>query len=342
MPGASLSIVVPCFDEADVVRKLHRHLVEGLANVSESVEFVYVDDGSADATLEVLRELHRDDPRVRVVSLSRNFGQEVAQVAGLAAASGDAVVVMDADLQDPPEVVHEMLDLWRNGAEVVYGVRTAREGESAFKRWTASAFYRFQRRLAQVDMPLDAGNFRLMDRRVVNAVVAMREHFPFLRGITPWIGFRHQPAYFKRSPPLKGRKSKWALRGMCEMAVGAVLSFSFAPVRLVFLGGLLLLLLAPLAVLLGDAAARLFDAGGEWKVVLVALLCVAGIQLLALGVLGEQLARVHHQTMRRPLYFVRERIGFDAAKASAGAEAGGVEGAGRHGDRGRTPGVGGR
>lgn len=312
MPETSLSVVVPCLNEAEVIRGVHRRLAEGLADVPGSVEFVYVDDGSVDATLEALRELHRDDRRVRVVSLSRNFGQEAAQMAGLSAASGDAVVVVDADLQDPPEVVYEMLDLWRNGAEVVYGVRTAREGESVVKRLTASVFYRIQRRLARVDMPLDTGNFRLMDRKVVDAVLAMPDRFPFLRGMTPWTGFRHQPTYYRRSAPLKGRRSRWTLWAMCEVAVGAVLSFSLAPVRFVSLAGVLLLLLAPLAVLLGTAAARLLDPGGEWKIMLAALICVAGVQLLALGILGEQLARVHHETMRRPLYFVRERLGFDA------------------------------
>lgn len=318
VPEASLSVVVPCLNEAEVIRGVHRRLAESLAAVPESVEFVYVDDGSVDATLEALRELHRDDRRVKVVSLSRNFGQEAAQIAGLAAASGDAVVVADADLQDPPEVVYEMLDLWRNGAEVVYGVRTARDGESLFKRWTASVFYRVQRRLARVDMPLNTGNFRLMDRKVVDAVLAMPDRFPFLRGMTPWIGFRHQPAYYRRSAPLKGRKSRWTLWAMCEVAVGAVLSFSLAPVRFVFLAGVLLLLLAPLAVPLAAAAARVLGAGAEWKIMLVALLCVAGVQLLALGVLGEQLARVHHQTMARPLYFVKERIGFEGAREREG------------------------
>lgn len=311
MPGTSLSVVVPCFNEAEIIREAHRRLAETLANVGESVEFVYVDDGSADATLDVLRELHLEDRRIRVVSLSRNFGQEVAQIAGMEAASGAAVVVIDVDLQDPPEVVHEMLELWRNGADVVYGVRTAREGESVLKRWPAGAFYRLQRRMARVDMPLDTGNFRLMDRRVVDAVLAMSERVPFLRGMTPWAGFRHQPAYFRRSPPLQGRKSKWVPWALFGHAADAILSFSFAPVRFVFLAGALLLLLAALVVPWGDAAAALLGDGGGWKIVLIALLCVVSVQFLALGIMGEQLGRVLQETMARPLYFVRERVGFD-------------------------------
>lgn len=314
MIGTSLTVVVPCFNEAEIIREAHHSLAESLAAVRESVEFVYVDDGSVDATLDLLRELRRADPRVKVVSLSRNFGQEAAQLAGLAEAGGDAVVVMDADLQDPPEVVHDMLERWRDGADVVYAVRTRREGESMFKRGTAALFYRIQRRLAPVEMPLNAGNFRLMDRRVVDAVLAMPDRVPFLRGMTPWIGFRHEPTYFKRRPPLMARKSRYDLRLVFKTAADGFLSFYATPARFVLLAGMILLVLAVLAVPLGDAAARLLGAGssGGWKVVLVAFLGVAGVQLLAIGLLGEQLGRVQQEVMGRPRYVVKERLGFDA------------------------------
>lgn len=312
MTGASLSVVVPCFNEAEIIRETHRRFAESLAGVSEPVEFVYVDDGSVDATLELLRELRDDDDRVRVLSLSRNFGQEIAQFAGLAAASGGAVVVIDADLQDPPEVIREMLDRWKDGADVVYGVRTGRDGDSVFRRFMAGAFYRMQRRLASVDVPVNAGNFRLMDRKVVDALLAMPDHYPFLRAMTPWIGFRHEPVHFRRQTALMGRRSKHSLRTTAELAAG-VLLFSARSARVVFVVGLLLLLLAVAALPLGDAVAGLLGAGaaGGWKIVLVAFLCVGGLQLLALGILCEQLGHVQREAMARPLYFVRERIGFD-------------------------------
>jgi len=315
MTGTSLSVVVPCFNEAEIIREAHRRLAGSLAGVPERVEFVYVDDGSTDATLELLRELRGNDDRVRVVSLSRNFGQEIAQFAGLAATNGAAAVVIDADLQDPPDVVHEMLDRWKNGADVVYGVRIGRDGEPLLKRFLAAAFYRVQRFLASGDMPIDAGNFRLMDRKVVDALLAMPERTPFLRGMTPWIGYRHEPAYFRRQPPLKGRKPNYTLRTRFETAADAVLSFSTTPVRFVLMVGVLLLLLGAAAVPLGDVATSLLGAGqaGAWKIVLAAFLCVGGLQMLALGILGEQLGRVQREAMARPLYFVKERIGFDEA-----------------------------
>ena len=320
MIGASLTVVVPCFNEAEIIREVHRSLVESLATVCESLEFVYVDDGSVDATLDLLRDFCRADSRVKVVSLSRNFGQEAAQIAGLAAASGDAVVVMDADLQDTPEVVHDMLERWRNGADVVYAVRTRREGESMLKRGMAAAFYRVQRRLAPFDMPLNAGNFRLMDRRVVDTVLAMPDRLPFLRGMTPWAGFRHEPTYFRRRPALKARKSKYNLRLSAKVATDAFLSFHATPARFALLTGVLLLALAVLALPLGDAAARMLGGGSAgWKIVLVAFLGVSGVQLLAIGLLGEQLGRVQQEAVGRPLYVVKERLGFDASTV-AGAD----------------------
>lgn len=331
MTGASLSVVVPCFNEAEIIREAHRRLAECLAGVPERVEFVYVDDGSTDATLELLRELRGNDDRVRVVSLSRNFGQEIAQFAGLAAASGTVVVVIDADLQDPPEVVHEMLDRWKNGADVVYGVRTGRDGDPLLKRLLSAAFYRVQRFLAPIDMHLNTGNFRLMDRKVVNALLAMPERTPFLRGMTPWIGFRHEPAYFRRQSALMGRKSNHTLRTACKLAADGVLSFSMRPVRFVLVIGVLLLLLGAVAVPLGDVAAGLLGVGraGAWKILLAALLCVGGLQMLALGILGEQLGRVRRETMARPLYFVKERIGFDAEARAKAADNREHAGAGR-------------
>ena len=207
-----LSVVVPCFDEEAVIRETHRRLTAVLGEVPDlDFELVYVDDGSRDATLDVLRALQSSDARVRVIALSRNFGHQIAVSAGLAEANGDAVAVIDADLQDPPEVLLPMLERWRDGVDVAYGVRSARDGETAFKRWTASVFYRLLDRLADVAIPLDAGDFRLMDRKVVDAFLAMPERDRFVRGMVAWTGFRQEPVRYRRAAQAAGETKYWEL-----------------------------------------------------------------------------------------------------------------------------------
>ena len=234
-----LSVVAPCFNEEAVLRETHRRLVATLEAVPElDFELVYIDDGSRDATLNVLRELQHADVRVRVLALSRNFGHQMAVTAGLAEAAGDAVVVIDADLQDPPEVIPEMLDLWRKGADVAYGVRTKRDGETRFKRWTASAFYRLLARLTDISIPLDTGDFRLMDRTVVNAFLAMPERDRFVRGMVAWTGFRQEPVPYRRAARVAG-ETGWPLGNMLRFATDGLVSFSLLPLRLATWLGLL-------------------------------------------------------------------------------------------------------
>lgn len=306
-----MSVVLPCFNEAAVLPETHRQLVSVLKGIAKlSFEIIYVDDGSRDATLEVLRDLQQGDARVRVIVLSRNFGQQIAFTAGLAEASGDVAVILDADLQDPPEVLPEMLERWRCGADVAYGVRTERDGESAFKRWTSKAFLSFNNRISEVSIPLDTGEFRLMDRRVVNAFLEMPERHRFLRTMVTWSGFRQEPVHFHR-PHRAAGQTKWTRGMMLRHAADAIFSFSLVPLRLATWAGLIALSLAFLGIGYALVAHLFTDAQmSGWTLLFLAILLFGGGQFLFIGIVGEYIGRIANEVRRRPLYLVQERLGF--------------------------------
>ena len=310
---ADVSVVVPCFNEAAVIRSTHHRLCRVLNGLTElRWEVLYVDDGSGDNTLALLRSIQASDPRVRVLSLSRNFGHQIAVSAGLEAAAGAAVVLIDADLQDPPDLIPEMLARWRDGVDVVYGERKARAGETRFKRLSASLFYRLINRLSTTPIPIDTGDFRLMDRRVVAAVLAMPERDRFLRGMVAWTGFRQEPIRYEREARSAG-ESKYPLRRMLRFAVDGLLSFSLVPLRVAVYLGLVTSALALLGILYALALRLFTDIWVPgWTLLFIAVLFLGGVQLLSLGVIGEYLGRVYWEVKRRPLYLVRERLGFDA------------------------------
>ena len=315
----SLSVVMPCFDEEAVIRKTHGRLVAVLEAVPElDFELIYVDDGSRDTSLNILRELQCDDSRVRILALSRNFGHQIAITAGIQHASGDAVVVIDADLQDPPEVIPDMIKRWRAGADIAYGVRVRRDGETAFKRWTANIFYRLLDRLADISIPLDAGDFRLMDRRVVDAFLSMPERDRFVRSMVAWTGFRQDPVPYRRAPRAAG-ESKYALEKMLRFAADGLLSFSTTPLRLAICLGLLTSGLALLGIVY-TLAVRLFTETWVpgWGIQSLVTLFLSGVQLVFIGVLGEYLGRIYGEVKRRPLYLVKERLGFASARLPDG------------------------
>jgi glycosyltransferase involved in cell wall biosynthesis len=227
-----VSVVVPCYNEEAVLPEFHDRIVSVLERVEAArFEVIYTDDGSRDQTPRILRELQTSDHRVRVISLARNFGHQIAVTAGLDHTSGDAVVIIDADLQDPPEVIVEMLAHWRNGYDVVYGMRADRQGESKFKLWTAKAFYRLINRVSEIEIPLDVGDFRLLDRKVVDVLRKMPERDRFLRGMVSWIGFKQMAVIYDRAPRHAGH-SKYPVMKMLRFAIDSVVSFSFAPLRL--------------------------------------------------------------------------------------------------------------
>ncbi|HZY17329.1 MAG TPA: glycosyltransferase family 2 protein [Ramlibacter sp.] len=307
-----LSVVVPCFNEQEVLHETHRRLTETFEHEpSIQLEIIYVDDGSRDRTLPVLRELQQLDRRVRVVSFSRNFGHQFAVTAGLDHAAGDAVCVIDADLQDPPEVILQMLDRWRHGVDVAYGVRTEREGESAFKLWTAKLFYRTINRLSDTVIPLDTGDFRLLDRTAVEAFQAMPERDRFVRGMVAWAGFRQEAVAYRRAARFAG-STKYPVRKMLRFAADGILSFSTAPLRLAIYVGFCAAVLAMLGVAYALALRLATQNWVEgWTLLFIAVMFVGGVQLMFMGVVGEYVGRIYGEVKRRPLYLVREQLGFE-------------------------------
>ncbi len=318
-----LSIIVPCFNEEPVVRDSYRRLSQVLQNLTDAdYELIFVDDGSTDDTFNILAEIQNGDRHVGVLRLSRNFGHQVAFTAGLEAAAGDAVVIIDADLQDPPELIPEMLRLWREGNHVVYGNRISREGESRFKLITAKIFYRLINRLSETEIPVDTGDFRLMDRRVVEVLLAMPERGRFMRGMVSWVGFRQIAIPYKREPRLAGR-SKYPLLKMIQFAMDGIISFSVLPLRLVTMTGFLTICLAIVGIIFAvvDRVFGLYDLrlGRGWASLYVAVLFLGGVQLLSLGMIGEYLGRIYTEVKRRPLYAVQERLGFAATRETRSA-----------------------
>jgi polyisoprenyl-phosphate glycosyltransferase len=302
-----LSVVVPVYNEEETLPELYQRLNAALG--AEWHELVFVDDGSRDGSWAALRLFADADPRVRLVRLSRNWGHQAAITAGLDAARGDAVVVMDGDLQDPPELIPQLLARWREGYDVVYAVRTERAGESPFKRATASLYYRLLGRLSGSGIPADAGDFRLMSRRVVDALAAMPERARFLRGMTSWVGFRQTGVEYRREARYAG-ESKYPLRKMLRFALDGITSFSTVPVRLVAWLGFALVGFC-LAVLGWALYTRFFtsEATPGWTSLLVVVLLLGGVQLLSLGIIGQYVARIFDESKQRPLYFVAEEIG---------------------------------
>jgi dolichol-phosphate mannosyltransferase len=314
--GALVSVAVPCFNEEEVLRETHRKLIAVLERMPLRFEVLYVDDGSTDSSPDILRELAARDKRVRVIRFSRNFGHQMAITAGLEHAAGDAVVVIDADLQDPPEVIMEFVQKWMDGYDVAYGVRAERYGETAFKLWTAKLFYRCIDRLSDTRIPLDTGDFRLMDRRVVDALLSMPERDRFVRGMVSWLGFTQVAVPYRRAARTAG-DSKYPLFKMLKFAADGIFSFSTVPLRLATWMGFLASGLAIFAILY-SAYARLFGSGWVkgWTSTVIAILFLGGVQLVSLGFIGEYVGRIYGETKRRPLYVVRERMGFDLATKS--------------------------
>jgi dolichol-phosphate mannosyltransferase len=310
---ALVSVVAPMHDEASTVARFHERVAAALEG--EEWELVVVDDGSRDATHAALAAIAAADERLRVVRLSRSFGHQAALTAGLEHARGDAVVMLDGDLQDPPEVIPAMLARWREGSEVVYAVREARPGETPFKRVTARWFYRLFRRLTDVDLVEESGDFRLMDRRALDALLAMPERNRFLRGMTVWVGYTQTAVPFAREARSAGR-TKYTTSRMLRFAFDAITSFSNRPLQFATLLGFLFSLIAFLAIPLTIVAryAEIYERGVPTTIVIVLLL--GGIQLITVGIIGEYVGRIYDEVKHRPLYVVRDRVNVDEPEAA--------------------------
>lgn len=314
--GVRYSIVVPVFNEEAVLPILLRRLEMLMEQLDGPAETIFVDDGSSDCSSIILQTLARNDARYRYIGLSRNFGHQVAITAGMDASSGEAIVVMDADLQDPPEIVGEMIAKWKEGYEVVYARRLSRAGESRFKRATAGMFYKLLGRISSISIPADVGDFRLIDRKVLDALRNMPEQDRFVRGMIAWLGFKQTEIAFHRLPRLAGT-TKYPLWKMVRLAVNGTLGFSDAPLRLAIWCGLAV---SAIALLYGSYVMALWltnsDLVAGWSSTIVVISFLSGINMLMTGIMGLYIGRIHGEVKRRPLYVVSQKLGFERDGAS--------------------------
>ena len=300
------SIVAPIYNEYDNIPELYRRVSDVMNSTGENWELVLVDDGSTDGSTERIRELAARDKRVRQVIFARNFGHQIAVTAGLDYSRGQAIVIIDADLQDPPEVILELTKKWKEGYEVVYAVRTEREGETWFKKVTAALFYRVIFRITDVKIPLDTGDFRLLDRKVVNVMNQMRERHRFLRGMASWVGFKQIGVEYKRQARLSG-VTKYPFSKMLKLALNAITGFSYFPLQVAtyigFLAAGIAIVSIPIVAILRMTGSHFFE--GQ-TTTLISVLFLGGVQLISLGILGEYVGRIYDEVKGRPLYVVRE------------------------------------
>lgn len=315
-----ISIVIPVLNEEDTLPELRRRLLKAAEGWGDSFEVILVDDGSTDRTPAILRGFHQEDPRFKVVRLSRNFGHQVAISAGLEYASGDAVAVMDADLQDGPDELAQLLAKWREGYEVVYAIRRKRK-ENLFKQAAYWAFYRLMAWASSIRIPLDSGDFSVMDRRVVDALVAMPERSRFVRGLRSWVGFRQIGIECERNARFAG-EVKYTFTKLLKLALDGLVNFSERPLQLLSVTGFAIAGLA-FAGMIYSVASRLFDISlfgvkpadtPGWTSLILVVLFLGGVQLIGMGIIGEYLGRVYGEVKRRPLYVVREEVGFPTSR----------------------------
>jgi polyisoprenyl-phosphate glycosyltransferase len=301
-----LTVVVPAYNESAVLAAFHQRLSDVLDRLALECEVLYVDDGSADDTWQIIQDIAARDPRTAGLKLSRNFGKEAALTAGLDRVDADAAVVIDADLQDPPELIPELVSQWQAGYDVVYATRSARAGESRVKRFTSAAFYRSMEKLSDIAIPRDTGDFRLLSRRALAALTQLRERQRFMKGLFAWIGYKQTAVHYQRDPRVAG-KTKWNYWRLIQLAIEGITSFSSAPLRLATWVGLLAAVASFTYGIWVFVKALLYgDAVRGYPTLMVVILFLGGIQLLALGVIGEYLGRNYAESKQRPLYFIEE------------------------------------
>ncbi len=308
-----ISIVVPCFNEQEVFAETYKRLTDKLNLLDKDqydYEIIFVNDGSKDTTLQMINEKVSLDSHIKGINFSRNFGHQIAITAGLDNCKGDAAVVIDADLQDPPHIILEMIKKWEEGYDVIFGKRVERAGESAFKLLTAKWFYRFINRLSDVDIPLDTGDFRLMDRNALDQFLSMRESYRFVRGMVAWIGFNQTFVEYDRESRFAGT-TKYPLKKMLRLASDAILSFSNTPLKVATFVGFI----TSFAAFIGIVYAlimRIFvkDYVEGWTLLMISILLIGGIILLVLGIIGEYVGRIYGEIKRRPLYIIKDKKGF--------------------------------
>jgi glycosyltransferase involved in cell wall biosynthesis len=310
-PGTipSISVVAPAYNEQEVLGEFHRRVTEVMRGIGADYEIVLVNDGSRDNTLALMHALRAADPHVSVVDLSRNFGKEIALSAGLDYTKGEVVIVLDSDLQDPPELIPQMLE----GYDVVYGTRTVRDGESWFKKTTASYFYRLIKQVSRVDIPKDTGDFRLMSRRAVQALARLREEHRFMKGLFAWVGFPSKAFLYRRDPRAAG-ETKWNYWKLWNFAIEGITSFTVAPLKISTYLGLLVAVLAMIYAVFVIWKAMVYgDPVRGYPSLMAVILFLGGVQLISVGLLGEYVGRIFNEVKRRPLYLVNRLLGSELA-----------------------------
>ncbi|QHW32959.1 glycosyltransferase family 2 protein [Paenibacillus rhizovicinus] len=318
------SIIIPMYNEEAVIQETYRRLKKVMSSTGQTYELLFINDGSKDRSAKIIEEYGYWDETVKLIDFSRNFGHQIAITAGMDYASGDAVIIIDADLQDPPELILQMIEKWQEGFEVVYATRGKRNGESRFKIWSASAFYRILRASTDIDIPVDTGDFRLMDRKVVDQMKRLPENNRFVRGLVSWVGFRQTSIMYERDERLAG-ETKYPLRRMIKLCLDGITSFSYKPLKLAgYMGaalsgiGFLFLLYVLYLAIFTHATMK------GWPSLMGIMLIFNGFILVMLGILGEYVGRIYDETKGRPLYIVRDAYGFAAETAnSAGVGVGG-------------------
>jgi len=304
----SVSVVAPAYNEQEVLGEFHRRVSDVMRSLGCEYEIVLVNDGSRDNTLALMHALRAADPHVTVVDLSRNFGKEIALSAGLDHTKGEVVIVLDSDLQDPPECIPQMLEIWREGYDVVYGTRTVRDGESWFKKMTAKYFYRLIKQVSRVDIPKDTGDFRLMSRRAVQALSLLREEHRFMKGLFAWVGFPSKPFLYRRDPRAAG-ETKWNYWKLWNFAIEGITSFTVAPLKISTYLGLFVAVLSLIYALFVIWKAMMYgDPVRGYPSLMAVILFLGGVQLISVGLLGEYVGRIFNEVKRRPLYLVNRLL----------------------------------
>lgn len=299
-----ISVIVPLYNEEEVIGESYRRLSQVLTGIEDEYELIFVNDGSRDATFDMVREIQQSDRHVVLVDFARNFGHQMAVSAGLEQARGDAVIIIDADLQDPPELIPQMIEKWKNGAEVVYGKRVSRHGETFFKKLTAFCYYRVLDALSGWKIPKDTGDFRLMDKKVADVMRSMPEHNRFLRGMVSWVGFRQEPIEFVREERFAGT-TKYPLKKMLKLATDGIISFSGKPFGIMRITGGLIFLAGLIDLIYQWIYTAVTHTPAHWNLIIAFVLIMGGINLLALGICGIYFERMYDELKGRPLYIVR-------------------------------------
>jgi len=302
-----ISIVVPCYNESEVLQAFNERLSKVLSELQDYIhEVIYIDDGSSDNTYRILEGFKRESDCINIISFSRNFGHQIAITAGIETSTGDAVIIIDADLQDPPELIKEMISIWLEGVDVVYAVRNSRNGESKFKILTAKYFYKLIYKLSDIKIPINTGDFRLMDRKVVDIFCSMAERDRYVRGMISWIGFIQRPIFYDRDIRFAG-KTKYTFLKMMNFALDGLISFSKKPLQIATLIGIFSFLLSILGVLYSLFMRFTTDNWVPgWTLMFIAVLLIGGLQLVFLGLIGEYIGRIYGESKKRPLYIKNE------------------------------------